>query len=817
MELGVRMIGYADGVFKLSTHGSSYWFRVTGFGHLEHLYYGAPLRDDQPIEPLGLKRTAYIGSSILYDRSDGTYSLDNMCLEWSGIGKGDYRNTPAEIKMPDGTYTADFRYQSHQIVGGSKSMEAMPSSYGGADDCDTLEIAMLDESNNVTLLLYYTVYRAADVITRRTVLVNGGDKPLSVRKLMSMSVDLPNDSFRLITFDGGWIREGVKHERALSYGIHVNSSTTGDSSNRHNPGFMLAAQGATQTGGDVYGFNLVYSGNHYGAVELSSHDIARVQIGINPYCFEWELPPGEGFETPEALLCYSGEGFNGLSHSFHDFINRHIVRGDWKGRERPIVMNNWEAHFFRFTRRKLLRLARRAKKAGIEMFVLDDGWFSGRDNDRAGLGDYSVNRKKLPRGLSEFSSRIHKMGMKFGLWFEPEMVNEDSDLYRAHPEYALRTPGKRPATGRNQLVLDMCDPRVRGYIVDNVTRILDTCGIDYVKWDYNMHISDACSPALENQGRFFHSYILGLYEVLDRIFTTRPHILFESCSSGGNRFDLGMMCFSPQVWASDDTDPIERLKIQGGLSYLYPLSTMGAHVSEAPHQQTLRDTPLATRFNAAVFGCLGYEMDLKYLSRMEFKEVQDQIAFYKRHRRTLQYGTFWRGEPQKDNKVAWHCVAKPVPASSMEGSAAVSVTASKSTATSGEAIASASASCIAGFFQTQAAASEGFDRLRIEGLDPGRKYSIRTRPQRLYIKRFGGLVKHILPIPLNPEGFLLRLVNKFYSLTDCVEEYAAYGETLASGIMLNNQFTGSNYNKDTRLLGDFGSYLYVVESIDGGA
>lgn len=778
------MIRFADNVFRLTTLHTSYWFQLTQFKHLEHIYYGSLLPNDQPVQPLVLKRTAQTGGSVLYDAGDETYCLDKLLLEWSGIGKGDFRETPAELKMPDGTYTADFVCQSHEIRDGSASMDALPSSYGEADDCQTLVITLKDESNNVSLLLYYTVYVQADVITRRAVLVNGNQKPLTVRRLMSMMIDMPNDNFQLITFDGGWIKEGHKHGRVLTYGTYVNSSTTGDSSNRHNPGFLLASQGTTETLGYVYGFNLVYSGNHYGAAELNCHDTVRVLMGINPFCFEWMLAQNERFETPEAVMSFSSHGFNGLSQNFHGFINNHIVRGGWKGKERPVLLNNWEAHFFKFTRGKLLRLAHLAKKAGAELFVLDDGWFGKRDNDKAGLGDYTVNRRKLPFGLKEFSGRIHGMGMKFGLWFEPEMVNEDSDLYRAHPEYALETPGKKPALGRSQLVLDLCNPKVRDYIVENVTRILDTCSIDYVKWDYNRHISDACSRCLESQGEFFHRYMLGLYDVLDRIFRPRPNILFESCSSGGNRFDLGMLCYSPQIWTSDDTDPIERLKIQGGLSYLYPLSVMGAHVSEAPHQQTLRDTPLSTRFNAASFGCLGYELDLKYLSFVQRREVKNQIAFYKQYRSVMQYGTFWRGEPDKANKVVWHCVDRD--------------------ALSG----------VSGFFQTQAEAGEGFDRLRLIGLAEERTYRVTTRGQSLFIKRFGGLVKHILPVSFHPDGFLLRMVNRYFCLTDCVEEYTGYGGALMGGIMLNNQFIGTYYNKNIRMLGDFGSNLYVVQAAE---
>ncbi len=773
------MIEQCDKLFRLTTNETSYWFRITDFGHLEHIHYGERLAPQDP-EGLLLKRAALYGSSVVYDPSDPTYCLDNICLEWSGIGRGDYRRSPSEIKMPDGTFTCDFVYKSHRILKGCVEMDALPSSYGEESDCDTLEVTMSDESNNVELLLYYTVFWQTDVITRRAVLINRNEKPLVIRRLMSMSLDMPGRGFKLITFDGGWIKEAHKHEHALEYGIFVNSSTTGASSNRHNPGFLLAEEDAREQHGRVYGFNLVYSGNHYSAIELSNQDLARVQTGLSPHCFEWTLNKDEKFETPEAVMTFSSDGYNGMSAHFHDFVNNHIVRGDWKGKERPVLINNWEAYFFKFTRGRLLRLARRARRLGIELFVLDDGWFGKRNNDNAGLGDYNINLKKLPGGMPRLAYSIRRYGMEFGLWFEPEMVNEDSDLYRAHPEYAVTTPGKKPTLGRNQLVLDLCNPRVRDYIVASVSKILDEARISYVKWDMNRHISDAFSPLLENQGEFFHRYILGLYDVLERIFRPRPHILLESCSSGGNRFDLGLLCYSPQVWSSDNTDPVERLKIQGGLSYLYPLSTMGAHVSEAPHQQTLRSTLVTTRFNVSCFGCLGYEMDLKYLTRVEKKEIKEQIAFYKAHRRTLQYGRFYRLPALKANKVHWQCTAGG-------GSEAV-----------------------AGFFQTQAAASEGYDILPLDGFEPNSLYSLRTRPQSLFIKRFGGLVKHILPLSLNPEGLILRTLGRFYRLTDCVESYECRGDMLNSGIRLNNQFIGSYYNEHTRLLGDFGSNLYVI-------
>ncbi len=777
------MITVNNNVFYLTTRNTSYWFFINEHNHVEHLHYG-PLLKEQEIEGLRQKHTAMTGSTVAYDNKDLNYSLDIVPLEWSGIGKGDYRHSPCEIKMPDKTFTCDFLYKSYEIIKGNYGNIVLPSSYGTLAECDTLILYLVDEPSNVGLQLIYTVYTDTDVITRRVVLTNTCNEDLSIRKLMSFHLDIPNRNYKMVTFDGGWIKEAHRHDRVIQYGMYVNSSTTGNSSNRHNPGFLIAENKATENNGWVYGFNLIYSGNHYGVVERSNQDLIRVQMGINPHCFEWTLGKGESFETPEGIMTFSNLGFNGMSHNFHDFIQNHIVRGEWKEKERPVLLNNWEAHFFKFTQGKLLKLARKAKKLGVELFVLDDGWFRGRNTDNAGLGDYTVDRKKLPLGLKYFVDRIHKMDLLCGLWFEPEMINEDSDLYRKHPEYAVKTPNREPTYGRNQLVLDLCNKDVRDYIVNEVSNILDTCNIDYVKWDMNRHISDVYSKYINNQGEFYHRYILGLYDILNRIFGNRQHILLETCSSGGNRFDLGMLCFSPQIWVSDDTDPIERLKIQEGLSYLYPLQTMGAHVSAAPHQQTLRETPLSTRFNVASFGLLGYELDLKYLNHVEKKEIKNQITFYKKHRKTFQYGRFYRVMYGKENKVIWQC-------SNKDGR-----------------------EVITGFFQTLSNASEGYDYIKILDLEKEHRYKITTKPQGLYIKRFGGLVKHILPIEINPNGFILRLANKYYRLEDCLEEYSGYGDMFMNGILLSNQFIGSYYNNKTRLLGDFGSNLYVTHKQD---
>lgn len=773
-------ITYDRGVFALDTDSTSYIFRLTKFKHLEHIHYGERVYASDA-EALSVKHDIQLGSSVMYDTSDDSYCLDALCLEWSGVGRGDYRQTPIEAKMPDGSFSSDFLYEGHEIVYGCVPMQSLPAAYDGENAAQTLIIHMRERDRAVFLTLYYTVFPASNVITRRCVIKNGCERELSLRRIMSMSIDLPDRGFLMHSFDGGWIKEAHRHIRPVEYGMYVNSSTTGSSSNRHNPGFLLSERRTGEDAGRVWGFNLVYSGNHFGLVEKSNHDLVRVQLGINPHCFDWTLRSGESFETSEAVMSFSELGFNGLSANFHDFVNNNIVRGAWKNVERPVLINDWEACFFKFDREKLLKLAHRAKRLGVELFVLDDGWFGERDSDRAGLGDYDVALKKLPDGLGEFSERIEGLGMRFGLWFEPESVNVDSKLYRAHPDWAIKPPSGEPCFGRNQLLLDLTQEQVRDYIVENVGATLDSAKISYVKWDMNRHMSDAYSPCLTNQGEFSHRYIMGLYEVLERIFAPRPHILLESCSSGGNRFDLGMLCYSPQIWSSDDTDPIERLDIQSGLSYLYPLSTMGAHVSAAPHQQTLRDTPLSTRFNVAAFGVLGYELELKYMTRAELRELRGQIAYYKAHRKTLQYGRFYRFDERKDNKLHWQC-------SSKDGK-----------------------EHIIGHFQKLCTASEGYDSLSVHGLEPKGRYHLVCKRQSLFIKRLGGLVKHVTPVELHPDGFVLRTANKLFTMPDGAEDFTASGAALMSGVGLNNQFLGTGYNEKLHMFGDFGSALYTIK------
>ena len=769
------MITVTDRLFRLDTVDTTYAFRISEGGHPEHLYYGRGLVDED-FEALRLKNTIDLGSTVKAE-GDGFF-LERNLLEYSGIGRGDYRHSPIDLLMPDGTFVCDFAYESHRVYDGAYETEALPTAYGEAK---TLEVTLADKKfSDIKLVLSYVVFEECNVICRNTELVNENKDPLYIRKLMSFMMDLPEAEYDMLTLDGDWGKEAHEHRRYLECGTLVNDSTVGASSNKHNPAFALIERGADETRGKVYGFNLIYSGNHYSAAERSTFDTARVMSGINPHCFLWKLSEGERFVTPQAVLTYSHEGTNKMMANMHAFVNEHIVRGEHKNADRPIVLNNWEATFFNFNRSKILALARSAKKLGIEMFVLDDGWFGKRNSDTAGLGDWVENRRKLPGGIRYIANAVNKMGMRFGLWFEPECVNPDSDLYRAHPDWAISIEGRTKTLGRNQLVLDLTRPEVRDYIVDSVDKVLSNANIEYVKWDYNRHISDMYSASLKQQGEFFHRYILGLYEVLDRIFMKKhPRILFESCSSGGNRFDLGMLCYSPQIWTSDNTDPIERLDIQGGIYNFYPQSTVSAHVSMAPHAQTLRDTPIQTRFNVAAFGVLGYELDFGELTPAERRQVKEQIAFYKAHRRTFQYGQLKKVKLKNPEQISWQI---NTPEETM-----------------------------AAIYQKYKPACPGRDRLDVPGLSPEKLYTVESRDQHLKIRRFGGLIKHITPIYLKPDGFILRTVDKYFAMKDGKENYTASGAALSEGINLAMQYEGSGYDPNLRILGDFGSSLYIIK------
>ena len=769
------MIRVTEKTFRLETKSTTYAFRISEGGHPEHLYYGRKLIDSD-FEALRLKNTIDLGCTVKAE-GDGFF-LERNLLEYSGIGRGDYRHSPIELLMPDGTFVCDFAYDSHEILDSAYETETLPTAYGTAQ---TLKLVLKDKKfADIKLVLNYVVFEECNVICRNVELINENENPLYIRKLMSFMMDLAEANYEMLTLDGDWSKEAHEHRRYLECGVLVNESTVGASSNKHNPAFALLERGADESRGKCYGFNLIYSGNHFSAAERSTFDTARVMSGINPYCFLWKLSKGESFVTPQAVLTYSNEGTNGMMANMHAFVNEHIVRGQHKSADRPIVLNNWEATFFNFNRSKILALARSAKKLGIEMFVLDDGWFGKRNNDLAGLGDWVENRKKLPGGIKSIAKAVNKMGMKFGLWFEPECVNPDSDLYRAHPDWAISIEGRTITLGRNQMVLDLTRKEVRDYIVDSVDKVLSNANIEYVKWDYNRHISDMYSSSLKQQGEFFHRYTMGLYEVLDRVFHQKhPEILFESCSSGGNRFDLGMLCYSPQIWTSDNTDPIERLDIQGGIYNFYPQSTVSAHVSMAPHAQTLRDTPIQTRFNVAAFGVLGYELDFRELTYAERQQVKEQVAFYKAHRRTFQRGQLKKVKNKRSDEITWQI--------------------------------SYSDETMAAIYQKYKVACPGRDRLNVIDLNPDTLYTVESRDQSLRISRFGGLIKHIVPVSLRGDGFILRFANKYFAMKDGKENYVASGAALEEGINLAMQYEGSGYDPNLRILGDFGSSLYVIK------
>jgi alpha-galactosidase len=774
-----RVIEVRGDAFLLQTRHTSYWFTRTAHGHLEHVHYG-PLLPPQDPDALRVKRELAHGSSVLYSPDDPTYCLDVVPLEFSGIGQGDYRMSPIEVFTRVGADT-DFTYRDHRILDGVVPGATLPVADGGAG-VQTLEITLADDLAGLELTLLYTVFPDVDVITRRSRLRNTGDTPADLSRLASLHLDLPDRGYGIRTLDGGWIHEAHAHDRPVSPGIFSTGSTTGASSNRHNPGILLIADDAGEDHGWVYGFNLVYSGNHETSVERDAHGSVRVRSGIHPQGFRWPLAPGEVFETPEAVLAFSDEGLNGLSDRMHRFVNAHITPAAQRGVPRPVVYNSWEATYFDFDEKRQLSLAKQAAKLGVELFVIDDGWFAGRDDDTAALGDYTVDARKFPAGLRAFTRRIEKLGMRAGIWVEPEMVNEKSDLFRAHPEWTLRVPGKAPREGRHQQLLDLCNPAVGDYVVEQVGRLIDDGGFTYVKWDMNRHLSDAYSPNVAHPGMTAHRYVENLYSVLERIFAPRPHVLLEMCSSGGNRFDLGMLRYAAMIWASDDTDPVERLEIQQGLSHLYPLSTISAHVSASPHQQTLRATPLSTRFNVAAFGCLGYEYDLDFLSAEERREVTEQIAFYREHRELLQFGRFRRGARPRPDRFVWQVG---------DGDAA-----------------------LVGNFQRGVRAAPERDVLPIPGLHPGIRYRVAAKPQRLFLDRLGHLVNHVSPVKLDPRGVVMGVVGKHRSLPDGVETYSGTGELLAAGIRLAQQFTGTGHHPGQRMLGDHGSTLYVITRED---
>lgn len=787
--------------FFLQTTHSTYGMRVMETGHLEHLYYGERItvdtQDPSSCAPLVIQRAFAPGNTCIYTKEQPQISMEDVCLEVGTCGKGDIREPFLEVCFTDGSVTSDFTFVSFEVLtlkDRDERMQAsgLPHSYSEEESSSAkcLHIILQDATNRLELQLFYTVYEDCDVITRSACLLNRSDTFVTIERCMSAQLDLTEDYSEVTHFSGAWAREMHREQITLSSGKFVNSSYTGTSSNRANPFVILSPENTCETSGSCISCNLIYSGNHYEALEKDSYGKFRFVAGINPRSFSWQLAPGEAFYTPEAVLNFSADGFRGLSGQLHSFIREHIVRGVWKHKPRPVLLNSWEACYFKIDEKKLLQLAKAGKDAGIELFVMDDGWFLGRNNDTSSLGDWEPDPKKLPGGIASLSKKIKELGMDFGIWVEPEMISENSNLYKGHPDWAMKIPGHPHSEGRNQCILDLCNPEVRKYVIEEMTRVFSSGEIRYVKWDMNRNFSDIYSPYLPaaKQGETAHRYVLGLYQIMEELTTRFPKILFEGCSAGGNRFDLGILCYFPQIWASDNTDALCRTGIQNSYSYGYPLSVFTAHVSSCPNHQTLRITPLETRFQVASFGVLGYECNLKDLSGSDLNAIREQITLYKKWRDVFQFGSFYRGaenEASDSETLSWTCV-------SPDGRRAVGL-----------------------FFRRLTVPNQSHDWYRPVGLLPDVKYHFYGRNIKYNLKDFGDLVNTVSPIHIKQGSALQEILSRFVNMDGEKEDLTAYGDTLMrAGIALKPAFAGTGYNSDTRLFPDFSSRIYFMEAVE---
>lgn len=646
--------------FHLYNQDISYIIKILDNDQPGQLYYGKRLTHREDFGHLF--EYAMRDMSPYAFEGNSTFSLENIKQEYPTFGCGDMRFPAYEIERENGSHVVEFVYKEHKIYNGKPKLEGLPATYVESDDeAQTLELVLEDASIGTKIVLLYTIYEAFPVITRSVRFERDSDEKITLLSAMSACVDLPDKDYEMIDLAGVWARERHVRRHKLDYGIQSIYSMRGCSSYQFNPFLALARENADEFQGQVYGFSLVYSGNFLAQTEVDNYDTARVLMGIHPNGFKWTLGKGESFQTPEMVMVYSEAGLNGMSQTFHKLYRTRLARGTWRDKVRPILINSWEAFYFDFDAPKLLGLADAAADLGMELFVLDDGWFGKRNDGTSSLGDWYPNEEKLKGTLKELAEKINAKGLKFGLWIEPEMTNKDSDLYRAHPDWLLAEQGKRICHSRNQYVLDFSKKEVREYIGDMLENLLAEVPVSYIKWDLNRTFSEVFSNGndREYQGKVCHKYVLGVYELYERLTSRFPHILFESCASGGARFDPGMLYYAPQGWTSDDTDAIERLKIQYGTSMVYPVSCMGSHVSASPNHQTNRVTPIETRADVAYFGTFGYELDLLKLSEEEKAEVRRQIAFMKEKRDLIQKGTFYRlKSPFEGNETAWMIVSE---------------------------------------------------------------------------------------------------------------------------------------------------------------
>ena len=648
--------------FTLQTSKSTYKMKVDSYGMLLHTYYGFPTDESDLsylIAPDDHGFSGQVGEII----DDRTYSMDYFPLEYAVHGNSDFRISALRAGKKGDVPALDLRYVSHEIRQGKYSLPGLPALFAapGEEDVSTLEITLKDAYEEIYVKLLYGVFEKKNVITRSAVIENRMEVPMELHRAMSMSLDYLDEELDLVHFYGKHVGERQFERRPLTHGITEIASVRGNSSHQHNPFVILCEKNATEDQGGCWGYSLLYSGSFRLRVEYDQLDSTRIVCGISDNEFVWDLAPGESFVTPEVVLTYTSEGFSDLSAGLHRAYMDNLIRSPWKYKKRPALVNNWEATYFDFNALKLVTIANHAADLGLDMLVLDDGWFGKRDNDKAGLGDWYVNERKLGCSLQDLAARINRMGLKFGIWVEPEMVNQDSDLYRKHPEWVLEIPGRMPNQARNQLVLDLSNREVIAFMKESLDAIIDSANVEYIKWDMNRcvdNIYSTANPGL-SQGAIRHLYVLGLYEVLEHVLTRHPNLLMEGCNGGGGRFDAGMLYYVPQVWCSDNTDAIERLRIHYGTSFGYPMSAVGAHVSACPNHQNGRVVPFKTRGVCAMQGSFGYELDLSKLTEEEKAEAREQIRFYNENYDLIQQGTYYRLTSPFENHdyTAWSYVA----------------------------------------------------------------------------------------------------------------------------------------------------------------
>ncbi|WP_123041541.1 alpha-galactosidase [Cohnella candidum] len=687
----------SQNLFHLRSNDMSYVIQIVR-GYPVHVYWGKRLRDDANWNGMvqRVQRASFSPNPV---EDDHTISLDTLPQEYPQYGTSDFREPAYQVRLADGTRITELQYESHRIFSGKPKLQGLPATYTETDDeAHTLELTLADAYSGLTVVLSYSVFEAANAVTRSARLeLAEGAAPLTILRALSASIDFHDRDYEFVYLAGAWTRERHITRRPVAAGGTRIESRRGASSHNLNPFAALVRPNTDEDQGDAFGFSLVYSGNFLAQAEVDQFDMTRVSIGLNPFDFAWKLGAGESFQTPEAVLVYSSEGLGGMSRAYHRLYRTRLCRGTHRDQARPILVNNWEATYFDFNADKIEAIAQAGADLGIELFVLDDGWFGKRDDDRSSLGDWFVDRKKLPNGLRDLAERVNQKGLQFGLWFEPEMISPDSDLYRAHPDWCLHVPGRRRTEARQQLILDMSRQDVRDYLYEALSGIFSSCPISYVKWDMNRNMSEIGSAALpeDRQSEVAHRYMLGLYDLLEKLTSAFPNILFESCSGGGGRFDPGMLHYMPQTWTSDDTDAIERLKIQYGTSLVYPVSSMGAHVSDVPNHQVGRITSLAVRGDVAMSGNFGYELDLTRFHEEEKEIVKRQVAAYKELRGLIQTGDLYRlKSPFEGNETAWMFVSED------------------------------RKEAVAFYFRTLAEPNPPLRRLKLRGLDPAISYRI---------------------------------------------------------------------------------------------